>query len=112
MTLLVKGLVPKPKGSFITGHLRENRMLVQNLKRWFLEGSNNFLRCQCFMVDDSLWCDLRANTRCIDAMYLLSLDDIGVESMDDVENVEFTLRIIDEKWNDIAVSDVITLNFE
>lgn len=65
-----------------------------------------------FMVDDSLWCDLRANTRCIDAMYLLSLDDIGVESMDDVENVEFTLRIIDEKWNDIAVSDVITLNFE
>ena len=65
-----------------------------------------------FMVDDSLWCDLRANTRCIDAMYLLSLDDIGVESMEDVENVEFTLRIIDEKWNDIAVSDVITLNFE
>ena len=65
-----------------------------------------------FMVDDSLWCDLRANTRCIDAMYLLSLDDIGVESMDDVENVEFILRIIDEKWNDIAVSDVITLNFE
>lgn len=64
-----------------------------------------------FMVDESLWSDLRPGTRAIDAMYLLTLDEIGLESIDAVENIEFNLRIIDEKWNEIATTDVITLNF-
>ena len=63
------------------------------------------------MVDESLWVDLRANTRSVDAMYLWTLEDVGVTSISDVENIEFNLRIVDEDWDDIAVSDVISLNF-
>lgn len=64
-----------------------------------------------FMVDESLWSDLRANTRSIEGMYLLSLDNIGLESVEDVESIEFNLCLIDDNWNNIAVTDVITLNF-
>ena len=64
-----------------------------------------------FMVDESLWSDLRANTRSIEGMYLLTLDNIGLESIDEVETIEFNLRIIDGNWNDIVTTEVITLNF-
>ncbi|MBQ9167330.1 MAG: hypothetical protein IJX67_02840 [Oscillospiraceae bacterium] len=64
-----------------------------------------------FMVDESLWSNLRANTRSIEGMYLLTLDNIGLESVEEVETIEFNLRIIDEDWNNIATTDVITLTF-
>lgn len=64
-----------------------------------------------FMVDELLWSDLRAGTRSIEGMYLLTLDEIGLESVDAVENIEFTLKIIDDDWDEIDTTDVITLNF-
>lgn len=64
-----------------------------------------------YMVDESLWSDLRAGTRSIEGMYLLTLDEIGLESVDEVESIEFNLRIIDEDWHEIVTTDAITLNF-
>jgi len=65
-----------------------------------------------FMEDAGLWSNLRDGTRIIDGMSLLDLSDLELESIDDVENIEFTLRIINaENWNEIAATDVITLRF-
>lgn len=64
-----------------------------------------------YMVDETLWADLRANTRSIEGMYLLTLSNIGLESLDEVETIEFNLCIIDENWNTLTTTDVITLNF-
>lgn len=65
-----------------------------------------------YMVDDAMWADLRSQTRCIDCMYLLTFESIGLEGIDDVENIEFSLTIVDEHWNLIAASDIISLNFD
>ena len=64
-----------------------------------------------YMVDDAMWADLRSQTRCIDSMYLLSFENIGLEGIDDVENIEFSLNIVDEYWNLIATTDIISLDF-
>lgn len=64
-----------------------------------------------FMVDESFWSDLRPNTRSVEGMYLWTLENVGIESIDEVKNIEFTLRVIDEEWADIATTDVISLNF-
>lgn len=66
-----------------------------------------------FMEDAGLWSDLRDGTRIIDGMSLLDLSDLELESIDEVKNIEFNLRIINsETWDDIVTTDVITLNFE
>lgn len=66
-----------------------------------------------FMVDAGLWSDLRPATRMVDGMYLLDLEELAIENIDEIENIEFNLRIVNAKnWNDIAKSDVITLNFK
>lgn len=66
-----------------------------------------------FMEDAGLWSDLRNGTKIVDGMSLLDLSDLELESIDEVENIEFTFRIINsDTWADIATSDVISLNFE
>lgn len=66
-----------------------------------------------FMEDAGLWSDLRDGTRIIDGMSLLDLSDLELESIDEVKNIEFNLRIINsETWDEIVTTDVITLNFE
>ena len=43
----------------------------------------------------------------------MDLSDLELESIDDVKNIEFNLRIINsETWDEIVTTDVITLNFE
>lgn len=65
-----------------------------------------------FMQDAGLWSDLRDGTRIVDGMSLLDLSDLELESIDEVENIEFSLRIINsETWEEIAATDVITLSF-
>lgn len=64
-----------------------------------------------YMVDESLWSDLRPGTRSVEGMYLLTLENIGISSIDEVETLEFSLHIVDENWGDIAVSQPITLKF-
>lgn len=64
-----------------------------------------------YMVDESLWSELRDNTRSVVGMYLLTLEEIGLESIEEVEDIEFSLRVIDEDWNTVAESDAIVLNF-
>ena len=66
-----------------------------------------------FMEDASLWSDLRDGTRIVDGLSLMDLSDLELESIDDVKNIEFNLRIINsETWDEIVTTDVITLNFE
>lgn len=63
-----------------------------------------------YMTDVSLWADLYAETKNVNGMYLLDVEEI--ETLDEIENIEFTLSIIDEDtWETIATSDVIALNF-
>ena len=66
-----------------------------------------------FMQNVSLWSDLRDGTRLIDGMSLWDLSDLGLESIDDVEAIEFNLRIVHaDTWDEIATTDVITLSFQ
>lgn len=66
-----------------------------------------------FMQDVGLWSDLRDGTYLVDGMYMLDLDDLALESIDDVKNVEFNLRIVNaETWSELTTTDVITLSFE
>ena len=66
-----------------------------------------------FMQNVSLWSDLRDGTRLIDGMSLWDLSDLGLESIDDVETIEFNLRIVHaDTWDEIATTDVITLSFQ
>lgn len=64
-----------------------------------------------FMVDDSFWTELRPDTRSIDGLYLLSFEDAGIESISQIEQLEFALRIIDDDWDTIAKTDPIVLSF-
>ena len=65
-----------------------------------------------FMQDAGLWSSLREDTRLIDSMSLLDLSDLDLESIDQIENIEFNLRIIhSDTWDEIVTTDVITLNF-
>lgn len=66
-----------------------------------------------YMEDVSFWSELRAGTRAVESMYLLDLADLNLESIDDIQSVEFTLRLVDEStWEEIATTDPITLTFE
>ncbi len=66
-----------------------------------------------YMVDVSLWADLRAGTRAIDGMYLMDLEELALSDIHGVENMEFTLRIVDgDNWSEIDTTDPITLQFQ
>lgn len=66
-----------------------------------------------FMQDVGLWSDLRDQTCLVDGMYLLDLSDLALENIDQVENIEFSLRIINsDTWDEIATTDVISLTFD
>ena len=66
-----------------------------------------------YMQSVGIWADLRDGTRTFEGMYLLEQEDTELESIDEVEEIEFTLRIIDEEtWDDIDITDPITLTFE
>ncbi len=65
-----------------------------------------------YMADVSLWTDLRPGTRAVDGMYLMNLESIELSSLDDIQNVEFSLRIIHSKdFTDIDSTDPISLDF-
>ena len=66
-----------------------------------------------FMTDVGLWSDLREGTRLIDGMSMIDLSDQEIESIDQIENIEFNLRVVDANtWEDIVVTDPMTLSFE
>ena len=66
-----------------------------------------------FMQDVGMWSDLRSGTKLIDGMSIIDLSDLEIENIDQIENIEFNLRVIDAvTWDDIAVTDVLALNFE
>ena len=66
-----------------------------------------------FMQDVGLWSDLSPNTKIIDGMSMIDLSDLEIENIDQIENIEFNLRIVDANtWEDIVTTDVLTLNFE
>lgn len=65
-----------------------------------------------YMVDVSLYSDLRPATRSISGMYILDLTDLEIESIDGIESIEFTLRIVNaDNWNEIDTTDPIVLEF-
>ena len=66
-----------------------------------------------YMVDVSLYSDLRPATRSISGMYILDLTDLEIESIDGIESIEFTLRIINsDNWNEIDTTNPIVLDFK
>lgn len=66
-----------------------------------------------FMQDVGLWSDLRDGTKLIDGMSMIDLSDLEIESIDEIKNIEFNLRVVDaETWEDIVTTDILTLNFE
>lgn len=66
-----------------------------------------------FMEEAGLWSDLRDGTWIIDGMSLLDLSDLELESIDEVQTIEFELRIINsDSWKELVTTDPITLNFE
>lgn len=66
-----------------------------------------------YMVDVSLYTDLRPSTRSISGMYILDLTDLEIESIDGIESIEFTLRIINsDNWNEIDTTNPIVLDFK
>lgn len=66
-----------------------------------------------FMQDVGLWSDLRPNTKIISGMSMIDLSDLEIENIDQIKNIEFNLRVVDAiTWEDIKVTDVLTLNFE
>ena len=65
------------------------------------------------MQDVGLWSDLRPNTKIISGMSMIDLSDLEIENIDQIKNIEFNLRVVDAiTWEDIKVTDVLTLNFE
>ena len=66
-----------------------------------------------FMQDVGLWSDLRPGTKLIDGMSMIDLSDLEIEGIDQIDNIEFNLRVVDANtWEDIVTTDVLTLNFE
>lgn len=66
-----------------------------------------------FMQDVGLWSDLRSGTKLIDGMSIIDLSDLEIESIDEIKNIEFNLRMIDAAtWDNIVTTDVLILNFE
>ena len=65
-----------------------------------------------FMQDAGLWSDLRDGTMIVDGMSLLDLSDLEIESIDEVKEIEFNLRIINaDNWDEIVTTDVLKLTF-
>ena len=65
-----------------------------------------------YMVDVSLYSDLRPATRSISGMYILDLTDLEIENIDGIESIEFSLRIINsDNWNEIDTTAPIVLEF-
>lgn len=66
-----------------------------------------------FMQDVGLWSDLRDGTKLIDGMSMIDLSDLEIESIDQIESIEFNLRVADaETWEEIVTTDVLNLTFE
>lgn len=66
-----------------------------------------------FMQDAGMWSELRDGTRLVDGMSLIDLSDLQIESIDQVEQIEFSLRIIDSgTWDEIDTTDALVLTFE
>lgn len=66
-----------------------------------------------FMQDVGLWSDLRDGTKLIDGMSMIDLSDLEIESIDQIESIEFNLRVVDaETWEEIVTTDVLNLTFE
>lgn len=64
------------------------------------------------MVDASFGPDVLAGTMCVDSLYVIDIEDLGIESMDEATTLTCSLRIVDsDTWDTIGEQDV-TLNFE
>lgn len=85
--------------------------LIENTSKEFVTVHAENLSVNGYMVSEALWSQLRPNTRSVEAMYLLTLDEIGLDSTDEVEDIEFTLRLIDNDWNEIDTTDTLRLEF-
>ena len=66
-----------------------------------------------YMEDVSLWSDMQPGKRAVQGMSIIDLSDLGIENIDEIDEIEFSLRIVDaDTWEDIASTDTMTLHFE
>ena len=87
-------------------------LFVENSSQKQLTVHSEDVSINGFMVSDSFYTELRPGTRCIEGLYLLSLEDAGIESIEEIENIEFALKLIDDNWNTLAKTDPIVLSFK
>ena len=65
-----------------------------------------------FMQDAGLWSDLRDGTKLIDGMSMIDLSDLEIESIDQIDSIEFNLRVVDsDTWKEIVTTDTLNLTF-
>ncbi len=58
------------------------------------------------------WVDLKPDTRAVGGMYLMDMNDLELNSIDDVAEISFCLQIIDQDaWEELDLTDEITLDF-
>ncbi len=61
----------------------------------------------------TFWVDLKPDTRAVGGMYLMDMDDLELENIDDVTEISFCLQIIDQdEWEEMDLTDEITLRFD
>lgn len=66
-----------------------------------------------YMEDVSLWSDMQPGKRAVQGMSILDLSDLGIKNIDEIHEIEFSLRIVDaDTWEDVAATDMMTLHFE
>lgn len=65
-----------------------------------------------FMQDAGLWSDLRDGTKLIDGMSMIDLSDLEIESIDQIDSIEFNLRVVDsDTWKEIVTTDTLNMTF-
>ncbi len=66
-----------------------------------------------YMADNAMWCDLRPGTWALDGLTLLNLGGGEITELDQVEELEFTIRVIhNETWEELGNSEVIRIDLK
>lgn len=99
----------------------ESNSLFDGLVYFFIENSTgkdvsvyaDSITINGVQCDEAFWADLRKGTVVLDTMVLWDLSAVNLESIDQIETMELKFRVIDsESWDDLTVTDTVTINIE
>jgi len=95
--------------------------LSEGYLRFFLEnGTDQYVDCYTLdafvngeSIPLSLWCDLPPHTRAIKDMYLYDLEELGLQTPEDVKDMTMSLEFCDHETYDLILqTDVLTVPFD